>query len=188
MEALVVLALAAAGAVWAAPVVAAHWRRAAVRAAVFDLAGQVRRVRQEAAARARYQALGFERLAGRWTVQRYVDGNRNGVRAAEIRSGVDARDGPRLDLEARWQRVRPGLPGRSLPRIPPAGGALPPGADPLQLSGTDRISCAPDGSCTGGTIYLLAEGGEVGAVVVYGPTGRVRAWRFAAEEGRWIRY
>jgi type II secretory pathway pseudopilin PulG len=187
-EVLISLALAGLAASWAAPEIAALRRGAALRAAAQGLGTEVRALRQEAAALSRYQALAFEQRDGRWMLQRLADGNRNGVRAAEVASGVDRRVGPPVDLQQRWGAVRPGLPGTALPRVPPARGALLPRGDPLQLSGTDRVSCAPDGSCTGGTIYLIAGGDEVAAVVVYGPTGRVRLWRFAPEVGTWMRY
>jgi hypothetical protein len=159
-----------------------------LRASAADLASLVRRARHEAAARTRVQALVFENRRGRWIVTRHEDGNRNGVRSDDLESGADpARDKP-IDLTARWGRVRPGLPPLAIPRIPPARGVLLPGADPLQLSGTDRISCYPDGTCTPGSIYLTAGDLEAAAVVIYGGTGRVRAWRYAPQETRWIRY
>jgi prepilin-type N-terminal cleavage/methylation domain-containing protein len=187
-ELLVVIAILGLGAAWAAPAVAGHWRRAALRGAAFDLAGQIRRLRHEAAAQTRMQALAFDRRNGRWTVRRYADGNRNGVRAAEMASGVDPALAPAVDLGARWSVVAPGLAEVPIPRIPPARGALMPGSDPLQLSGTDRISCSPGGGCTGGTIYLKAGPDQLAAVVVYGGTGRVRVWRFVPRDVRWNLY
>jgi prepilin-type N-terminal cleavage/methylation domain-containing protein len=182
------LALAGIVAAFAAPALAAQWRALSLRAAVDDLASLVRRARHEAAARTRVQALLFQNRRGRWFVTRYEDGNRNGVRGADLEIGADpARGGP-IDLVERWGCVRPGLPPTPVPRIPPARGALLPGADPLQLSGTDRISCYPDGTCTPGSIYLTAGGAEAAAVVIYGGTGRVRTWRYVPREVRWTRY
>lgn len=183
-----VAALLGLGVSWAAPVVAGQWRRAALRGAAFDLASQIRRLRHEAAAQTRMQALAFDRRGGRWMVRRYADGNRNGVRAVEMASGVDPAVGPAIDLGGRWSAVGPGLASAPVPRIPPARGALMPGSDPLQLSGTDRVSCSPDGGCTGGTIYLRAGSDQLAAVVIYGGSGRVRVWRFAPREWRWSLY
>jgi hypothetical protein len=183
-----VLALAGLAASAAAPALAAQRRALELRAAANDLASLVRRARHEAAARTRVQALVFERRGGRWIVTPHEDGNRNGIRGADLESGADPARGKAIDLVARWGRARPGLPPVAVPRIPPARGALAPGADPLQLSGTDRISCHPDGSCTPGSIYLTAGGEEASAVVVYGGTGRVRTWRYVPREARWIRY
>ena len=182
------LALVAAIVLWAVPSLVAMRRGAQLRAAAFDLASQVRRLRHEAAARSRRQALHFERLQGRWRLRRIVDGNRNGVRSHEIHTGVDPSEGAGVDLMERWGAAAPGLPPTPIPRLPPVRGVLQPGSDPLQLSGTDRVSCAPDGACTGGTVYLNAGGAEAAAVVIYGGTGRVRVWRYAPSEVRWIPY
>jgi type II secretory pathway pseudopilin PulG len=183
-----VLALAGIVAAFAAPALAAQLRALSLRAAADDLASLVRRARHEAAARTRVQALVFRSRRERWIVTRHEDGNRNGVRAEDLESGADPSRGASIDLTERWGRARPGLPSFPVPRIPPARGALLPGADPLQLSGTDRISCYPDGSCTPGSVYLTAGGAEAAAVVIYGGTGRVRTWRYVPREGRWTRY
>ncbi len=187
-ELLVVVALAAMMLGLAAPAALRQWQRAALRAAAFDLAGQVRQLRHRAIARTRYEALRFALVNGRWTAQRLVDGNRNGIRAVDLARGVDTLLGPKIDLQQRWSGVRPALPRHRLPRIPPSRGFLEPGSDPIRLSGTDRISCAPSGSCTGGSIYLSAGGQDVAAVVIFGVTGRVRVWRFEPETTTWIRY
>ncbi|MCZ6779504.1 MAG: prepilin-type N-terminal cleavage/methylation domain-containing protein [Acidobacteria bacterium] len=187
-ELLVVVTLLGLVVAWGTPTMATLWRRTALRAAAHDLAGLVRRLRHEAVAHERYEAWVFSLLGGRWQMQRIADGNRNGVRSADMRLGVDRAIGPAVDLAQRWPRVRLSLPEFPLPRIPPSRGVLEPGSDPVRLSGTDRISCAPNGSCSGGTLYLNAGGREVAAVVVYGITGRVRLWRYEPETSKWIRY
>lgn len=187
-EILVVVTLMALVVAWGTPAMAALWRRAALRAAAHDLAGLVRRLRHEAAAHARYEAWVFSHLDGRWQMQRIADGNGNGVRSTDMRLGVDRAIGAAVDLSQRWSRAGLSLPAFPLPRIPPSRGVLEPGSDPVRLSGTDRISCAPNGSCSGGTFYLNAGGREVAAVVVYGITGRVRIWRYEPETSEWMRY
>ncbi len=187
-EILVVMALVALAVTWGTPAMAAMWRRAALRAAAQDLAGLFRRLRHEAVAHARYEAWVFNHVDGRWQMQRIADGNGNGVRSTDMRLGVDRAIGTAIDLSQRWNRASLSLPAFPVPRIPPSRGVLEPESDPVRLSGTDRISCAPNGSCSGGTLYLCAGGREVAAVVVYGITGRVRLWRYEPDTSKWVRY
>ena len=56
--------------------------------------GEFRKVRSMAAARGVYTALRFESHPDGWRLATYMDGNGNGVRTADINSGVDRRVAP----------------------------------------------------------------------------------------------
>jgi prepilin-type N-terminal cleavage/methylation domain-containing protein len=100
----------------------------------------------------------------------YMDGDGDGVLAADIGKGVDTRlAGPiRLDVPA--QGVRVGILPNT-PEIPPARGTIDT-ADPIKFS-HDMLSFSPLGTATPGTFYLAGEGVQA-AVRVNPGSARVR--------------
>jgi hypothetical protein len=120
----------------------------------------------------------------RWTLVR--DGNGNGLRVAEVRSGRDeVVEGPRR-LEQRVNGAALGFPpGRRFPRIPPAHGLLEDDGDPVRFGGGDLVSFGPLGTSTSGTLYVTDRRRTLFAVVLYGTTVRVRVWRWDTRRERW---
>lgn len=112
-----------------------------------------------------------------WEIVR--DDNGNGIRTAEIRSGVDPVVGPTTDLGQLYPGLAPGLPDG----IRGPTGSRP--DDGVALGRADILSLRPHGAATAGTIYLRDGFGAAAAVVIYGPTGRVTVWRYRPERGRW---
>jgi type II secretory pathway pseudopilin PulG len=104
----------------------------------------------------------------------FQDGNRNGVRAADIDLGVD-----RL-VEA---PVRLGdlFPGTAIALVPGT-----PAAEAVTLGGSDLLSFTPSGTSTSGTIYIRGRDGTQWAVRVLGATARVRVLRYAPRSGEWV--
>ena len=150
-----------------------------------DLALEMQRTRMEAVARGAYAGILFQRDAsgGHWRL--YLDGGTRGIRSADIASGVDTPLGLTGELAARYPGVRLGIEAPPpIPRVPPATGTLTSGDDPIAFSGSDIFSAAPTGETSGGTIYLT-DGRDMRAVVVFGPTGRIRVWRYDGEARRW---
>ena len=119
-----------------------------------------------------------------WLVVR--DGNGNGLRTAEVRDGTDpAVSGPHR-LEDRVSGLYLGFPpAESVPRIPPRSGSISDLADPVKFGRSDLISFSPLGTASSGTLYVTDRRHALRAVVLFGPTVRVRVWRFDTREVQW---
>lgn len=128
-------------------------------------------------------AIRFERAAdGTWSYSTYVDGNHNGVLAADIRRGLDRRiSGPRR-LDAGEGGVRVGiLP--NVPAIPPDRGTLDP-ARPVQFGNAAMLSFSPLGTASPGTFYLAGQAKQAAVRVTPG-SSRVRLMIWSSGR-RWI--
>lgn len=184
-EMLAALTIAALGAGVAVPGVGGMLRSWKLAGAARDLSVEMHRARMEAVSRAAYVGIRFERnpAGGAWRL--YLDGGSRGIHSAEIASGVDAPLTGIFDLASRYPGVRIGIAsGGPIPRIPPAAGTLSPTDDPIALGGSDIYSSAPSGETSTGTLYLT-DGTDMRAVVAYGPTGRLRVWRYEGRTGAW---
>jgi hypothetical protein len=143
-------------------------------------------LRWRSVALGRGHALVFERDARGWSWCEAQDGNGNGVRSAEIVDGTDpvlsgpTRPGQGLD------GVGFGFPPRGpWPAPPPGTDSILEPDDPVRFGRSDMVACAASGACSSGTLHLTD--GKIGwvAVVLFGPTARVRVWRFDRASGRW---
>lgn len=123
---------------------------------------------------------------GVWAWLPVEDGNGNGLRTAEVRSGVDRARDERRPLARDVQGVEFGIPpGGPFPEAPPGTGSIGSGEDPVRFGRSDLVSFSPDGSASSGTLYVTDGRAGLYAVVLFGPTARVRVWRFDRREGRW---
>jgi hypothetical protein len=180
-ELVVVLLLALVFAGMSAPHLRAYSAEAHLLGAGQVFRGEFRRARSTAAMRGVYTALRFEAHPDGWRVATYMDGNNNGVRSADIVSGVDRRIAPPRQLTTGSGEVRVGInPGT--PRIPPDRGTLDP-SDPIQFGNSNMLSFSPLGGATPGTFYLAGPYAQA-AVRVNGTTARVRL--MVCRGGRWI--
>jgi type II secretory pathway pseudopilin PulG len=144
-----------------------------LRGASLYMRGLLRQVRARAAAKNCYMGIVFDEDEGQPSLSIHIDGNHNGIRRADIRSGVDERvRGP-----WRMKDVFPGVRYGS-----PPSGAQPPFPG-LRIGRSKIISFSPIGTSTTGTLFLSNDHGSVHAVVLLGTTGRVRLARFRG--GRW---
>lgn len=186
-EVLVASALACATLLAAAPA-AARLRDAGRAGSVArSLASAFRAQRFRSVAKRRACGLYFEKIGDGWLVSDVEDGNGNGLRTSEIRSGADRTVVGPYRLESLGARVHPGFPrGGPFPEIPPGTGSLPSDADPIQFGSSDIVSFSPLGSSSSGTVYLTDGVAGLSAVVVYGPTVRVRVLRYDPQENRWV--
>ena len=154
-------------------------------AAARDLATTFHGLRWKSVARNRSHGLLFERDSRGWYWYEVEDGNGNGLRTAEVGSGTDPTlSGPHR-MEERVHRVTPGFPSSGpFPRISGSGaiGGL---NDPIKFGPSNLISFSPLGTSSSGTVYLTDGKRELFGVVLFGPTGRVRVWRFQSDRGRW---
>ncbi len=130
----------------------------------------------------------FEKTGRGWVWHVVEDGNGNGLRTSEVRRGVDRTlSGPHR-LEDRIESVGPGFPpGGPFPKIPPETGPIPDTGDPVQFGGSDLVSFSPIGSSSSGTLYLTDGREALYGIVLFGPTVRVRVWRYDRRAGRWTR-
>ena len=145
------------------------------------LAGRIAASRMDAIRRSRAVALRFQPAAPDYQFAAFVDGNGNGVRSAEIASGVDQPVGIPRRLADDFAHVRFGLEiGR-----PDVDGVRNASADGVRV-GTSRIlTVSPDGTATSGTLYVLGRRAQY-AVRVLGATGRTRVLKYDTGARAWI--
>ena len=151
------------------------------RLAAGFVASRLRLARQDAIFKSRQIGAVFDWVGNRWLFSICADGNRNGIRRAEILAGVDACiEGPH-DLQQRFQHIQiavnPLLAG-------PEGSLASP--DPVRFGPSDIASFSPAGSCTPGTLFIRSREGTQYAVRVGGATGRTRILRFETGTQKWI--
>lgn len=137
------------------------------------------RARSIAAMKNTQTAIRFETDAsGRTNYSTYVDGNFNGVLAADIANGTDPRIAGPFRLDAGQSGVEVGV----LPEAPaPDGGRL--GSEPIRFGNSRMVSFSPLGTGTPGTFYLCTKSSMAG-VRVTGGSARVRIMILRGK--RWI--
>jgi prepilin-type N-terminal cleavage/methylation domain-containing protein len=154
-----------------------------VRGAAFAVAARCGRVRFSAVHRAARVGLRFSASGDTWVVQSFVDGDWDGVRAADIASGRD----PAIDEPLPVQALFPGASFGFVDGCPLIDGtAVPAGSNPLRIGTARTLVFTPDGASSGGTLYL--RGGPLAsayAVVVLAATGRTRLLRCVPGTGIW---
>ena len=134
----------------------------------------------------RVRGLQFRKVGSGWSWREVADGNGNGLRSAEIARGVDPVLTGDDALERRVPDVTLGFPpGGPYPEAPPGTETLGPGDDPVRFGRSDLVSFSPVGSASSGTIYVTDGRRGLFAVVLFGPTARLRVWRYRPEERRW---
>jgi type II secretory pathway pseudopilin PulG len=116
----------------------------------------------------------------------YHDGNGDGVRTADIVSGVDRPMTPLRVFHYFGPGVGFGFPPGVAPRDPadPAHrlGRL---TDPIRFNSSDIASFGPLGTATPGSLYLTDGRSQLYAVRVQDMTGKVRVLRWNARRDAW---
>ena len=158
-------------------------RRAAVRAASAEIRSVFHQTRSRAIARSRNAGVHFTRSGSQWKFAIYDDGDGDGVRNDDIRSGADRQVAPPRLLLQQGQLISIGLL-RNIVRDPD-GDPLRPAASPVQFNRTSICSFSPLGSATPGTIYLTDDDGSLYAVRVFGATAKIRLLRYEPSSMRW---
>jgi type II secretory pathway pseudopilin PulG len=185
VEAVVVLAVMALTAAVALPILDEARAAAEAAAAARHVAATLASVRLDAARRGRAVALRFDQAPARGFV-RVVDGNGDGVRAADVAAGVDVPLGPPDRLEHHFRDAGFRLVW-TVPAIDDAG-TLSAGDDPVRLGPVDQLTFTPLGTATSGTLYVAGRRGHQFAVRVFGATGRTRVLRYDPGGGTWRSY
>jgi hypothetical protein len=145
------------------------------------LAGRIQQVRAMSLTRGVHVALVFRTVGSDYCYATVVDGNRNGVRTAEISGGTDRQVEPCERLSDHFEGVTFGI-GTGV--TDPDSATLLSGS-PLRLGGSTVLSYGPDGASTSGTVYLRSRSGLQYAVRILGTTGRSRVLRFDVHSLRW---
>jgi len=144
------------------------------------VAARIATTRLEAVRRSASVALRFERVGSDYAFTPVLDGNGNGVRAADVAGGIDR-------FLARNERLGDHFANTSFglrPGLPDLDGAMTT-SDGVRIGSSSFLSVSPNGSSTGGTLYVQGRRSQY-AVRVLGATGRVRLFWFDPGARRWI--
>jgi len=186
-ETAVALAVGGLVAVLALPSLGGVRARAQVHGACRELATRLRLTRSRAIAESRSLALVFDRDAKGWRCQLYADGDGDGVRSDDRANGTDPPIGSALRLGDRWEGVDLGFPALArMRKLPPQTGWLAAMDDPVVFGSTDVVSFSPLGDASSGSLYVSDGHGSGAAIVLYGPTARVRVYRYDAAREEWL--
>lgn len=180
-ELLIVLALIVILIAFTVPTTAATIDAGRINQAANAMASRFRLARVEAVSRAHSVALVFDQPHGRWTVRVCEDGNGNGIRRADIATGIDPCPEAPIDLEAMFPGVRvevdPALRGP---------GGEPGSPDPVRFGASNVASFSSLGSGTSGTLFLRSPMGAQYAVRIAGASGRTRVLRYDRASRAWM--
>lgn len=184
VELLTVVALIGTILVVSLPALSNMNRIRAVRAADAELRGVLMEARFRAISESRHIGLRFVEHGNGWAYETYLDGDQDGLRTADIRSGVDVRlDGPKRLLIGS-EIVRIGLPSFPI-RHPDSRRLMDPSSSPVRFGRSRICSFSPLGSSSSGSIFITDGRLTANAIRVYGPTGRIRTMRYDRESETW---
>ena len=179
IEVLFATALAATLAGMAVPLIGGVLDGIRTAAAARHIASRIAAARVSAVATSAASGIRFEPDAADYIFTSHADGNGNGVRTADIRSGTDP-------ATSRGERLRDNYPGVRfglLPHVPDLDGGRGNG-DGVRIGSARILSLAPNGSATSGTVYVHGRRAQF-AVRVLGATGRVRVFEFNEGARTW---
>ncbi|MEO8433025.1 MAG: GspH/FimT family pseudopilin [Acidobacteriota bacterium] len=180
---LLTLAIIAALLVMAGPAFSHLEQSVSIRSAAGEVGTAMLRARSLAISRGRYVGLKFRPNGDRyeWTI--YADGNRNGIRTADITRGID-----RPVAAFAWSRndVLPGiLTGTPVPDPGDPTAVLDRPDDPIRFNGSDICSFSPIGESTPGSVYLWDGRDRMAVVRVYNRSAKLRTLYHRRGERSW---
>ena len=155
-----------------------------LRSAVHETSVAFYLARAYAISRDRNVGLKFRRNGDRWEWALYADGNGNGVRTAEIASGVDRY----LGVSYPWTRndVMPGImTGTRVPDPGSPGQYLDRIDDPIRFNASDICSFSGMGDSTPGSVYLWDAHDGMAVLRVFGATAKLRCLYYRRGERGW---
>jgi hypothetical protein len=150
--------------------------------AVRYLATKLQQTRMESVSRSSDVGWQFVPTDRGYSYSLYVDGNGNGIRTSEIRSGVDSQIVPVEQLSDQFAGVDFG----AIPDLPPVdAGGTPPGDDPIRLGSSSILTFTPLGSSSSGSLYVRGPQNVQYALRILGETGKVRILKFDPGARQW---
>ena len=171
IEVLLALSLAMAAAGAAVPAIFEVNRSLKLRAASSFMTGYLQQARLAAVTRSRAVGVRFTRVGDDFALGSFTDGNGNGIRTADIASGVDAVVDAEQLLSSRSSSVRIAR----LAGVPDVNGLA--GGEAVRFGAGGIATFDADGSASSGSLYLT-DGRTQLAVTVTPATGRVRVRRW----------
>ena len=145
------------------------------------LAGRITGIRMDAIRRSSAVALKFEVSGTDYVFAPFADGNGNGVRTSDIRTGVDRQ----LGAYERLGDSFPGVQFAIMSGVPDVDGNTSGSSDGVRIGSARILTMSPDGTATSGTLYLRGRRGQY-AVRVLGVTGRTRVLQYREGARNWI--
>ena len=146
------------------------------------IAARLQRARMDAVVRSADVGLQVAQSTAGYSYAVYVDGNRNGVRTADIQRGTDRR----LVAPERLFDQFPGVDFGAVPGLPAVDpGGTPPGADPVRLGAGNMATFTATGTSSSGSLYVRGRRNAQYVVRIYGQTGKTRVLRFDAQSRQW---
>jgi hypothetical protein len=155
-----------------------------LRSAVHETSVAFYLARSYAISKNRNVGLKFRRNGDRWEWALYADGNGNGIRTAEIASGVDRF----LGITYPWTRndVMPGImTGTRVPDPGSPGHYLDHPEDPIRFNVSDICSFTGVGESTPGSVYLWNGHDGMAVLRVFGRTAKLRSLYYRRGEREW---
>ena len=146
------------------------------------VAGRILAARLDALQRSACVGFRFEPSGADYSVATYTDGNQNGVRSAEIASGIDSLVTAAERLADRFSSVRFGL-AAAVPDLD--GTRQMADSDGVRIGSPRILTLSPDGTATSGTLYVRGVRAQY-AVRVLGATGRTRVFRYHGGAQQWL--
>ena len=178
IEVLLALSLTMAAAGVAGPAMLEITRGMRLRAAASFAAGLLQQARIEAIRRGTNVGVRFREAGDDWALGMFADTNGNGIRTADILSGVDAV----LEAELAFSARSPSVRIARLAGVPDVNGAE--GGEAVRFGAGGIASFDADGSASSGSLYLT-DGRTQVAVTVTPATGRVRARQWDRRVRQW---
>ncbi len=152
------------------------------REAAQYMARRLASARFQAIKRSTAHGFRFEPVGEDYRLTLVADGNRNGLRTAELLSGIDRMLGDPELLGGHFGGVSLGL----WDGVPDADGLPAGGTDGVRFGVSKLVALNADGSCSSGTLYIRGPARSQYAVRLLGATGRIRLLKFDAARGLWV--
>jgi type II secretory pathway pseudopilin PulG len=182
IELLFVLGLAAILSGVAVPQITASLDAMRTLGAARYVVSRLQQTRMDAVSRTRDAGMRFTSSGSTYTFGVYADGNRNGIHASDIQSGVDLAIAPLERLSDQF----PGVDFGALPGLPPVvPDGTQPDKDPIRLGTGNIASFGSAGTSTTGSLYIRGRGGAQYAIRLYGQTGKTRILRYNVQNHTW---
>jgi type II secretory pathway pseudopilin PulG len=179
-EMLLALGITAVVTSFAVPLTASIVDASRVRQAATFAAIRLRLAKQQAVSRSVSTGLVFDEVGSRWTISICADGNGNGLRRADLRSGQDTcAEGP-FDVATMFPGVQ--IAVDEMIRGPDGDAPI---GDPVRFGSSNLASFSPTGTCTAGSLFLRSAKGVQYAVRIAGVTGRLRILRYDPASRTW---